>query len=245
MRILIGMPTISWVPIQMASFLYALLKQSKHEISITHTNRMDISMARNVIMSDFMKSNNDYLLFLDDDNIPEDIFFLEKLLDIDLPVVSWLVPSRTPDGDWVYRLCIFREDIKDTGELINKQYIRIPHNLPFEIDNCWMGCVLIKRGVVELITSQFPKPCEMRMFTYFRNDNEWVRDDMIDYSKIKDWTLRFNRYMSEDLLFFERARNLWVKLYAHPDVRCTHIGEPNIISIDKHILSNKKMFKIN
>ena len=50
-----------------------------------------------------------------------------------------------------------------------------------------MGCVLVRRDVVETIMKHFPRPCEMKMCTYFWSDedNEWVRDELIDPSKIK------------------------------------------------------------
>ena len=75
-----------------------------------------------------------------------------------------------------------------------------------EIANCGMGCVLIEREVVQLVSEQFDRPCEMRMVTYYQIDGEWIRDERVDYTKIKDGTLRFKRYVSEDLLFFERAK---------------------------------------
>ena len=54
-------------------------------------------MARNALLSDFKKGNKEYILFLDDDNVPESLDFIDKLLEVNQPVVTGLVPSRLPD----------------------------------------------------------------------------------------------------------------------------------------------------
>lgn len=82
------MPTLGSVDTRMSVFLYALLKTSNHEISITHTNRVDISTARNELIMDFLRSDSEYLWFLDDDNIPERIDCLEKLLEARKPIIT-------------------------------------------------------------------------------------------------------------------------------------------------------------
>lgn len=101
------------VPVQMATFLYTLLKSTKHDIRITHVARCDISHARNRMITDFLSTDNDYLLFLDDDNPPESIDFLDKMIEARKPVITALVPSRLPDGEGKHRLCIFKEGIKE------------------------------------------------------------------------------------------------------------------------------------
>jgi len=56
----------------------------------------------------------------------------------------------------------------------------------FEIANCGMGCVLIEREVVALVESEFSKPCEARMVTYYYAQNEWIRDERMNPSSITD-----------------------------------------------------------
>ena len=97
MNITLAMPTLGSIDTRMAVFLYALLKTSKHQISICHTNRAEIATARNELIKDFLRSDSDYLWFLDDDNIPESIDCLNKLLEARKPIISALVPSRLPD----------------------------------------------------------------------------------------------------------------------------------------------------
>ena len=99
MKIFVGMPTLGSVPCDMAVFLYAFLKKNRHhDITIYHTVRVDVARARNALIKEFLKTDSDYLLFLDDDNVPDSTDFLDKMLSNNKPVVSGLVPSRRPDG---------------------------------------------------------------------------------------------------------------------------------------------------
>lgn len=82
------MPTPGTIDTRMSCFLYALLKTSAHEISIAHTNRVDISSARNELINDFLQTDKEYLLFLDDDNPPENVTFLDTLIDADKDIVT-------------------------------------------------------------------------------------------------------------------------------------------------------------
>lgn len=110
----------------MAVFLYALLKTSRHSISIAHVVRADISHARNELMRDFLEGDEDYLLFLDDDNPPEDVYFIDKLIDAKKPVISALVPSRLPDKNGKFRLCIFDETNNEHGKHEYRQFFKVP-----------------------------------------------------------------------------------------------------------------------
>ena len=52
------------------------------------------------------------MIFLDDDNIPDDPNFIDKLMSADTDIVSALVPSRTPftyREQEVFPLCVFKE----------------------------------------------------------------------------------------------------------------------------------------
>lgn len=244
MKILIAMPTLGIIDVRMATFLYSLLKTTTHDIEIIHTSRLDISLARNAMIKDFLKWKHDYLLFLDDDNIPEQVNFIDKLLEADKPIITALVPSRKPDEQWVHRLCIFQEWLNSREEREYKQYFNVPEwETIFEIANCGMGCVLIKRDVVETVYKQYQRPCEMKMCYYYFIDKQWYRDETLDYAKLKDWMLRFKRYISEDLLFFERAKDFSIPIFAHKGVKCTHIWENQIISVWEHIQG--KNFKLS
>ena len=237
MKIYIAIPSATGsIPTSMTSFLIQLAKTTKHDIYPVFINRTSIDQARNLFIEDFLKWDCDYLLFLDDDNIPENLNFLDKLIESNKPVVTWLVPSRTPISDWTHFLCIFKEQFKPTWEHEYKQYVNIPEwPEVFEVANCWMWCVLIEREVIKLVASEFDRPCEARMTKYYSDEWEWIRDDRVDITKVTDWMLWFKRYMSEDLTFFEIAKEFKVKIYAHKWVKCSHIGNQEIITVNQHI----------
>lgn len=231
------MPTLGSIDVRMCAFLYALLNTTSHKLTICHTSRVWIASARNELIREFLKSDNEYLLFLDDDNPPEDVWFLDRMIADKKPVVSWLVPSRLPDEDKRHRLCIFGEWIKEDGRHEYFQAFRVPKSKEtFQIANCGMGCVLIERWLVKMVSEEFDLPCEERMVWYFDWGEEWwIRDERMDYDKAKNWMLRFKRRMSEDLLFFERCRDFGATLWCNPTVQCEHFSGGDVISIKTHI----------
>lgn len=202
------MPTMGSVPVQTATFLYALLKTTKHEILINHTDRAGICDARNLLLSEFLKSDCDFLFFLDDDNPPESVECLDALLSVGKPIVSGIVPSRTPDHTGRHKICVFSEEIKPTGELTYLPTYGELAREPFRIANCGTGCVIVSREIASKVSERYDRPFESRIVTYYRDGDEWVRDELCDVSKIAQGTLRFKRHMGEDLLFFERCRDL-------------------------------------
>ena len=147
---------------------------------------------------------------------------------------------RLPDEDKRHRLCIFGEWIKEDGRHEYFQAFRVPKSKEtFQIANCGMGCVLIERWLVKMVSEEFDLPCEERMVWYFDWGEEWwIRDERMDYDKAKNWMLRFKRRMSEDLLFFERCRDFGATLWCNPTVQCEHFSGGDVISI-KHTYENK------
>lgn len=220
-QVCIGMPSANWLNVNMASFLYQVVRA--YDVNILHTQRTEICSARNKIINEFLQTDSDYLLFLDDDNIPENLSFLESLIEADKDIISGLVPSRLPDHTWAHRLCVFDEETKQTGQHVYKQLYKIPDGDEIqEIVNFWMWCVLIKREVLEAMSANHTRPCEMRDVRYYKVDWHNIADYEIDPYWIPEWTLRYKRYMSEDLLFFEKAKKLWYKTWIHKWVRCEH-----------------------
>lgn len=237
-KIMLGMLTLGSLNIRMASFLYSLLKDTCHDITIVHTERVDVSNGRNDILFKFKNSDCEYLLFLDDDNPPEDLWFLDEMLSHDKDIVSALVPSRKPDDKGFHRLCIFREAVNPkTGIPRYEQYCNVPKEKLTEIANCWMGCVLISKRVVEDIFKEYNTPCQLWEFWYYKSGDKFLREDDVDMYKLQGWQLRFKRYISEDLLFFERARWFGYKIWADNEVWCYHIGESKLITVNEHIIA--------
>ena len=188
------MPTLWSIDVRMAKFLYELVAyyHDKYEIEIVHTIRQPIPQARNLML--FKSLDYDYLLFLDDDNIPEDINFLDKLVEADKDIISWIIPKRTPDKDWIFSLCIYDEEYLGIWEYIYTNYVNLPAwDDIFEIYNCWMWCVLIKRDIIQSMFNQYDNPCEAKTVWFYIDWQEHIRDDEIDPYKITENMLRYKR----------------------------------------------------
>lgn len=233
--IFIWMPTLWSLDTKMALFLYELLKTTSHNFTIFHTVRQDIVRARNNIIKEFLKTDCEYLLFLDDDNIPDSIDFIDRMLEARKHIISALIPTRTLSENGNHLLCIFYENTNGYWEHQYWQYTNIPNWDLTEIANCGMGCVMIKRNVIEDISKKYVYPCMMWEYWYYQSGAGYLREDDIDIYKLEEGRLRFKRFMSEDLLFFERCRWLGYKIYAHKNVTCSHIWENKIITVKNHI----------
>jgi hypothetical protein len=87
-KVMVGMLTLGNINILTAGFLFDLLKKTNLDITIFNTNREDVSRGRNHILQKFLDTDNEYLLFLDEDNPPEDLNFLNILIDDNKDIVS-------------------------------------------------------------------------------------------------------------------------------------------------------------
>ena len=230
------MPTLWSIPTQMVAFLQSMHKPKDIEIQMSFTIRSPIMLARNELIRQAIIGGYDKLIFLDDDNPPDQQDFIQRLLDENKQVITWLIPSRNPDNLWTHRLCIFDEWEKDNWEHFYDQYINLPEDEIFEIKNCGCGCVMIDREVFERVYNRFDwYPCEMRYMRYRKTPNWDISEDSIDFYWINDWLVRYKKYISEDVCLFERIRKLWYSLRATKKVTCRHLADGKRITINEHI----------
>ena len=245
-KIMLWMRTMGEIPVDMGRFLLFLNIPDNVELTYKFTNGLPHCLAINEIIKSAVANDIDYTRFLDEDNIPEDRDCLKTLLEADKKTISWLVPSRTP-MQWFHTLCVFDEKQDDQGKIGVDQYLNIPEwDDIFEIKACWFGCVLVHRDVFKKVCQTFHNfPTEMRTMRYYMIEWTPMSEEEIDYKHIKipEWTVRYNKYVSEDMIFFERARRLTgVKMYAHKWVKCNHIGLNKIVNIEEDIeKANKKL----
>lgn len=237
------MPLIDWkIDYKMSYFFSKFFKNDSYDVELFHTIRTDINRARNTIIEKFLNWVYTHLLFLDDDNPPESPYFLERMLKADKDIVTALIPSRQKAKIWewykweAHRLCIFYDKMEEWMYWYS-QFLNIPEwPSLFEIANCWMWCVLIKREVVEAVAKKYESPCEMWYKYYYKIWDDIIREDDIDIYALKDWILRYKKWISEDLLFFERAVWLWYTIWADKTIWCTHDN----ITIKEHIIEANK-----
>ena len=77
----------------------------------------------------------------------------------------------------------------------------------------------------------------MRSMWYWITPEGNISEEQLDRENKKPglWWTRYKKYVSEDILFFERAKYLGYVLWATDSVTCTHISNPNIVNIREHI----------
>lgn len=99
-------------------------------------------MARNEATRQFIRSDAEYLWFVDSDIVLADQS-LERLLAMDADVASGVYFRKTDDGDRVAEVCFAHED-----KTVFYRQSTLPYGV-FETDAVGAGCLLIKRHVME------------------------------------------------------------------------------------------------
>jgi len=188
-----------------------------------------IPRARNFICDFFMKGDFDYLIFLDADIkfIPTDIltllyFAIER---DDMKIITGAYPKKeinwnsvidavntnmikSPNDLSEYTGSYFINPLKDENE------IKISE--PQKILYGGTGFMLIKREVFEEVRKNHPE----RLYT---NDSYISSNEMMAYFDcIIDPNSR--RYLSEDYMFCQMAKDLGIDTWLIPWINLTHIG---------------------
>ena len=237
MEVFVAMPS-SWAPYPEAIF-NIIYQDCREYVDILFdmnsiTLRQPIQIARNELLRRFIENTNaDYIWFCDDDN-PPSIDVLGKLLNSNKDICSAIVPLRMWDNEWdllnIFKYDEFwgREHYK-TLEWIDQQVI--------EIANCWTWCVLMSREFVKHIMDAYKNPFAFEEWEYvITNDwkverykcQEYESNWRNTYKEDMDWWIRTVKIpLSEDVCFFEKAKESWYKIYADVSAECYHFnGRP-------------------
>lgn len=239
--IVICIPTVTWaVPMSMVQFLWNIKVPDGYSLWLHMIERTPIDVARNMFIKFAVVNDIDWILFLDDDNVPESPDFLCKMISHGKKMVTGLVPSRkTALPNDRYRLCIFKKALKRDWQEYYSQYYKPPVGDLAEIDMCWAWCFLWHRDIFKPLYEKYQEwPCEAKRMWYYRIGNEWIPEDDVEKKEIQTGTLRYKARNSEDLMLFERAKRLtWEQIYADTTVWCTHIWNPKIVNIKEDIIA--------
>lgn len=147
MKVMIVIPHTGMFPFQFVhSFPLMLITAMKKGINLSYEliGHSLVYVAREEATEKFLKSDCDYLLFLDSDMMPTSDM-LVNLIEHDKPIITALAFRRVPN----YEPCIFKS-IKDEAEV----YTDYPKGL-IEIEGCGMACCLIKKEVFEKIQKPY------------------------------------------------------------------------------------------
>jgi len=223
------MPTISWtVPVETMAAVFQT-DSDWAMLGFSFTKRAIIFDARNKLLNDAIMWGYTHILFLDDDTLPYSRDYLKLLLEADKDIVMWVYRWRTNTEILsIYKLW---EPLEQW--LVNYvPYKEIDWSWLQEVANWGCGCVLIKRDCfVDMYNKYKTAPFEFKTITYHKRGWERHEFNASDIWKLVEQNEFAFKPMGEDLIFFERARSLWYRIFAHSDVKLRHIGDPYVISV--------------
>lgn len=195
-RVLLCVPTFENIYPDTFKSLWDMDK-GEHEVDFEFIRGYDCATARNNCVQRMLDGGYDYLMMVDNDvTVPRDA--LLNLMEHGKQVVSGYYAHRNKDnpGNSTTNLCKtgeFNYTKQYTGEELRE--LLAQGKVLIRIHGGGMGCILIRRDVIELL--KFP----------------WF-----------DWVNYINGTMlSEDLFFCERCKTAKVKLYADTRVACGHM----------------------
>jgi hypothetical protein len=122
----------------------------------------------------FMKTDCDYMLHLETDVFPKDMGIIERLLSYNKPVVSALYETNVgfdrqvmafPDEPIHRNIKAFR-----TSDFLNELEPVVLNGICQKVFQVGLGCVLIRRDIVELIDFRYDKNHNASADTFWAND---------------------------------------------------------------------------
>ena len=187
-------------------------------------NESMVTRARDTLTALFLKSNCDYLLFLDADQSfkPEDI---KRMIEEDKDVIGGVIPKKQINWQSVVGALshgVPAEDAPKYSGLYNVNLLEgseppTEYDKSFEVAHIGTGMMLIKREVFEQL-----KP----IVNKYTSENVGVEglgpeDEMYEF-----WNSRIfdGKWVGEDVGFCYLWRSLGGKVYAAPWVKATHVG---------------------
>ena len=160
-----------------------------------------ITMARNSLVAEFLKTDCTDLLFIDADVVatPEDILRL-LAQGSDKDIVAGAYPRRARDKKFFTDLYWNdKEDLEFDGSLMR-------------VKRVGTGFMLIRRHVIEQMIAAHPE------WSYTNNVTGNKVSAIFDFAIVED------RYVGEDYLFCDRATQMGFKVYIDVDISLPHIG---------------------
>jgi len=157
-----------------------------------------VSLARNEIVSLFLKSDATHLLFWDDDVGAPDNGAYRLLQWQDCDVVAGVYPKKTEKPDYPVRLLEGMKPGPVTGLV--------------ECEGLPTGFMLIKREVIEKMIEAYPE----RRFVDPVNGN--VHYDLFACERVGE------TWWGEDYRFCQLARQQGFRLWADPSLELRHVG---------------------
>jgi hypothetical protein len=204
-------------------------------------NESLITRARNYIADTFLRSNYDYLIFIDSDIEfqKEDVLELSQWASANshMEIISGPYPKKQISWEKVKKasdlgvgkndptlLSYFIGDFAlNTTKAVDQIELKkcIENKIPIEVNETGTGFMLIKRQVFEKFIKAYPE-------RNYKPDH--IRDHYFDGSR--EITAFFDcvidpvtrRYLSEDYMFCDFVRKIGIKIWLLPWLRLNHVG---------------------
>ena len=197
-RVMIAIPNLGTIQVKLMTLLMRWMSDNQgawKSIAIfAPSGLVPHDNARNFCVSEFLKTDNDYLFFIDSDTIPP-FDGLKLLLEADKDAISGCYPSvrfDTTQGTDTMIYNVFRHNVGENGTL---NFSNVYGEGVEEIQSSGGGCLLIKRHVLE------------------KMGTNWFRFQYHD-----DGTVHYG----EDIDFGMNLARNGFKLHAHFGVICKH-----------------------
>ena len=195
----------------------SLLKLQKVIDFVYETVTFDslVPRARNAIVSKFLQSDCDRLLFIDSDIVFEP-WHVQSLIKEDYPVICGMYPKKYIDP------VIVKNNLADGKVNVLENSSKLAINL--------MQDGIIENNVIELLDAPTGFMCiKKEVFHQLREHVESYKIDIKAYSQILmynffDVGVKFGRYLSEDYWFCRKCQEHGIKIFGHIKVVLKHIG---------------------
>jgi hypothetical protein len=164
-----------------------------------------ITMARNALVSEFLKTDATELLFIDADVVvkPDDILRL-MAQSSGKDITAGAYPRRLKEKKFFADLYWTEDgDVEMDGSMLR-------------VERVGTGFMMIQRHVLETMVAAHP---------------EWKYEDKKgDSYAVFDFTLKDGHYLGEDYLFCDRARELGFTVHIDAEISLPHIGSMEFTS---------------
>jgi hypothetical protein len=157
-----------------------------------------ITMARNALVHEFLKTDATELLFIDADVVATADDML-RLMAQSRDITTGAYPRRAKDQNFFADLYFDANgDLEFDGSLMR-------------VERAPTGFMLIQRHVIEKLVAAHPE------WTYEKSPTEKM-------SAVFDFAIVDGKYVGEDYLFCDRATQMGFKVYIDVDISLPHVG---------------------
>lgn len=179
-----------------------------------HERTFFIASGRNKVVKQFLKTEAEWLLFVDDDIIfrPDQVNKIMELADpIKRPILAGLYLGKLGPGSDIHP--IWLEEYKETGffRSVSKLQGTDDNQGLQEIDVCGMGFTLIHRSVFETMEKAAPA---LSSSGEFPDEWTWFGHDLRDGIRL-----------GEDTTFCVRAKELGYPIYGVSSIQVPHLKQ--------------------